>query len=289
MGSGPETALMVRPLNMVSSVCRVLVIILAASSIRGQDIDYDGESVRKMTNPLSLAATDTEMLWQKDDGSYKMAYDAPSGFRAEVRDPNGGMKGVYGWTDEAGNLVTKTFLSDEKGFRYTDFSELGIKLPQLPFDLHPVAGQRKFPKDQNDDEEEDDDFEVKEPSVRLNQEPVQLHPFGRLIPEIEAVVIEPSVREHSGGNFKLGKNFNRPQAVGALAGQEGLGLYHRHSFLPQTSEVSRAVQLHNGLVYPYPLKFNHPLIYPQKVVYQNYVQHSPQYQMLTYSPWLMGK
>lgn len=69
--SGPETALMVRPLNMVSSVCRVLVIILVASSIRGQDIDYDGESVRKMTNPLSLAATDTEMLWQKDDGSYK--------------------------------------------------------------------------------------------------------------------------------------------------------------------------------------------------------------------------
>ena len=46
-----------------------------------------------------------------------MAYDAPNGFRAEVRDPDGGMKGVYGWTDEAGNLVTKTFLSDENGFR----------------------------------------------------------------------------------------------------------------------------------------------------------------------------
>ena len=69
--SGPEAALMVRPLNMVSIVCRVLFVILAASSIRGQDLDYDEESVRKMTNPLSLAATDTEMLWQKDDGSYK--------------------------------------------------------------------------------------------------------------------------------------------------------------------------------------------------------------------------
>ena len=46
-----------------------------------------------------------------------MAYDAPNGFRAEVRDPSGGMKGIYGWTDEAGNLVTKTFLSDDKGFR----------------------------------------------------------------------------------------------------------------------------------------------------------------------------
>ena len=31
-------------------------------------------------------------------------------------------------------------------FRYTDFSELGIELPQLPYNLHPQAGQRKFPK-----------------------------------------------------------------------------------------------------------------------------------------------
>ena len=56
---------------MVSSMYHVAVIILAASIIRGQDINYDEESVRKMTNPLSLSATDTEMLWQKDDGSYK--------------------------------------------------------------------------------------------------------------------------------------------------------------------------------------------------------------------------
>ena len=55
---------------MVSSVCHVLVI-LAASSISGREIGYDEEGVRKMTNPLSLAATDTEMLWQRDDGSYK--------------------------------------------------------------------------------------------------------------------------------------------------------------------------------------------------------------------------
>ena len=31
-------------------------------------------------------------------------------------------------------------------FRYADFSDLGIELPQLPYNLHPVAGQRKFPK-----------------------------------------------------------------------------------------------------------------------------------------------
>ena len=56
---------------MVSSMFHLLVIVLSASSIRAQDIDYDEQTVRKMTNPLSLAATDTEMLWQTDDGSHK--------------------------------------------------------------------------------------------------------------------------------------------------------------------------------------------------------------------------
>ena len=48
----------------------------------------------------------------------RMAHDAPNGFRAEVRDSSGGVKGVYGWTDQdTGSLVTRTFLSDEDGFR----------------------------------------------------------------------------------------------------------------------------------------------------------------------------
>ena len=47
----------------------------------------------------------------------RMAYDAPNGFRAEVREADGELKGVYGWTDPDGNLVTKTFLNDDKGFR----------------------------------------------------------------------------------------------------------------------------------------------------------------------------
>jgi len=276
---------------MFSSMCHLLVIILSASSIRAQDIDYDEQTVRKMTNPLSLAATDTEMLWQKDDGSYKMAYDAPNGFRAEVRDPAGGMKGIYGWTDEAGNLVTKTFLSDENGFRYTDFSELGIKLPQLPYDLHPVAGQRKFPKDHDVEKEEDDDYDdVDEPSVTLKQHPVQLHPFGRLVPEIKAIVIEPSVRTQS-SNFRFGGDYlTEPQAVGALAGPKGLGFYNRQGSRQQLPEVSRAVQLQSGLVYPYPLiANNYHLNYPHKVVYQNHVQSSPQHQRLIYSPWFFGK
>ena len=47
-----------------------------------------------------------------------MAHDAPNGFRAEVRDSSGGVKGVYGWRDQdTGSLVTRTFLSDQDGFR----------------------------------------------------------------------------------------------------------------------------------------------------------------------------
>ena len=147
-----------------------------------------------------------------------------------------------------------------------------------------MAGQRKFPKDHDveEEEEDDDDNKINEPSVLLKQQPVQLHPFGRLIPEINAVVIEPSVDREPISNFKSRNNYlTRPQAFGALAGQEGL--YRRQSSIPQTSVVSQAVQLHNGLVYPYPLKVNYHINYP------NYVQSSPQYQVMTYSPWYMGK
>ena len=50
----------------------LLVILLEASNIRGLNSEFnDDKTIRKMTNPLGLAATDTEMLWQKDDGSYK--------------------------------------------------------------------------------------------------------------------------------------------------------------------------------------------------------------------------
>ena len=90
-----------------------------------------------------------------------------------------------------------------------------------------MAGQRKFPKDHDEEEEEDDDDNKNnEPSVLLKQQPVQLHPFGRLIPEINAVVIEPSVNREQISNFKSRNNYlTRPQAFGALAGQKGLGLY----------------------------------------------------------------
>ena len=75
--------------------------------------------------------------------------------------------------------------------RYADFSELGIELPQLPYNLHPVAGQRKFPKQQQEEESEMEAGEAAATSAR--QHPVQLHPFGRVDEDINAVVLEAAL------------------------------------------------------------------------------------------------
>ena len=81
--------------------------------------------------------------------------------------------------------------------RYADFSELGIELPQLPYNLHPVAGQRKFPKQQQQEgEEEEEEMEAGEAAATsARQHPVQLHPFGRVDEDINAVVLEAALEE----------------------------------------------------------------------------------------------
>lgn len=148
-------------------------------------------------DPLMHYATDTEVVIRKNDGSYKMAYDTADGFRAETRDAGGVVKGVYGFTGPNGKIITKTYLSDSKGYRLASLSEMGVELPALPYNLHPKGGQRKFPK-------EDTTKEAKEPAslrqtkdepLLINyQHPVQINPFGRFDHHSEAVVIEPAVK-----------------------------------------------------------------------------------------------
>ena len=81
-------------------------------------------------------------------------------------------------------------------FRYADFSDLGIELPQLPYNLHPVAGQRKFPKPVVEIEKD-----VAKSPVKSKVHPVQLYPFGRIHEDINAVVIEPAEPLPSQGRF----------------------------------------------------------------------------------------
>jgi len=152
-------------------------------------------------DPLMHYATDTEVVIRKDDGSYKMAYDTADGFRAEMRDAGGVVKGVYGFTGPDGKIITKTYLSDKKGYRLASFSELGVELPALPYNLHPRAGQRKFPKEETSKKEEEPIMsrqEIEEPIVYKH--PVQIHPFGRFDHSASAIVIEPA-REGLVGPF----------------------------------------------------------------------------------------
>jgi len=109
-------------------------------------------------NPLLHSATDREVVLRQEDGSYKLAYDAEDGFRAEIRSKEGVVKGVYGHLDSSGSMVTQTYLSDENGFRLTSFKELGVALPALPYKLHPKAGQRKFPPYTDDEKVKDEEF-----------------------------------------------------------------------------------------------------------------------------------
>jgi len=160
-----------------------------------------------------------------------MAYDTADGFRAEVRDAGGVVKGVYGFTGPNGNIITKTYLSDGKGYRLASLSEMGVELPPLPYNLHPKAGQRKFPKEDTLEEKAETlKDEEEEPISNTYKHPVQINPFGRLDHGSEAIVIEPAVK-HLGRFIKqeeddeedyndiviVGEDYD--EAIGALAGR----------------------------------------------------------------------
>jgi len=213
-------------------------------------------------DPLMHYATDTEVVIRKDDGSYKMAYDTADGFRAEVRDAGGVVKGVYGFKGPNGKIITKTYLSDGEGYRLASLSELGLKLPPLPYNLHPKAGQRKFPKE----DELPETKEVANPGQKEQeleafeyQHPVQIHPFGRLDHHSKAVVIEPAVQglgrfieqddsledEDYNDIVIVGEDYDG--AIGALAGRPAAS--HPVDTLPSQPEVQQIV----GTL-PFPVK-----------------------------------
>jgi len=203
-------------------VVAVMVVFCTVELTNGREVAKD---------PLLHYATDTEVVIRKDDGSYKMAYDTADGFRAEVRDAGGVVKGVYGYTGPNGKIITKTYLSDSHGYRLASLSELGVELPPLPYNLHPKAGQRKFPKEEvpEEDVEPASSRQEDEGPMLINyQHPVQIHPFGRFDIGAEAVVIEPAVEglgrfidqnddEDYNDIVLVGEDYDG--AIGALAGR----------------------------------------------------------------------
>ena len=122
-----------------------------------------------------------------------MAYDTADGFRAEVRDAGGVVKGVYGYKGPNGKIITKTYLSDSQSYRLASLSELGVELPPLPYNLHPKAGQQKFPKEENQEKDKEPIHSKQEEENLMKsnyQHPVQIHPFGRLDDGKDAIVID---------------------------------------------------------------------------------------------------
>merc|ERR1711892_1345026 len=182
-----------------------------------------------------------------------MAYDTADGFRAEVRDAGGVVKGVYGFTGPNGKIITKSYLSDGQGYRLASLSEMGVELPALPYNLHPKAGQRKFPKQETlveTLEPASSRQEIKEPTPITYQHPVQINPFGRLDHGLAAVVIEPAVKglgrfiKQENDNTKedysdvviVGEDYN-DGAVGALAGQPASHPVDTETHQPALQEV----------------------------------------------------
>jgi len=164
---------------------------------------------------LKIFPSDNELVLRNfEDGTYKWVYEKDGMFRAEMEGEDGVVRGVYTLADQEGNLETQAYISggQQGGHRLVEFGDLGIDLPPLPYDLHPKAGQRKFPaaKEKEEEEEEEEKEEEEEENVVDNQShPVQIQPFGSYNKEIEAVVIEAEAGHGDSGAVG---------AVGALAG-----------------------------------------------------------------------
>lgn len=92
-----------------------------------------------------------------------------------------------------------------------EFGDLGIDLPPLPYNLHPKAGQRKFPAVSEEDEDRTENSS-EAVVVSAKSHPVEVQPFGSYKEDVEAIVIEAS-------ETKLGRYDEDDEvAVGALAG-----------------------------------------------------------------------
>merc|ERR1712037_67065 len=158
---------------------------------------------------LKIFPSDNELVLRNfEDGTYKWVYEKDGLFRAEMEDQDGVVRGVYTQADQEGNVQTQAYISGghQGGHRLVEFGDLGIDLPPLPYDLHPKAGQRKFPA-KKEKEDEEKEKEEEENVVDIQSHPVQIQPFGSYKKEIDAVVIEAELGQIESGG-----------AVGALAG-----------------------------------------------------------------------
>ena len=65
-----------------------------------------------------------------------MGTQSENQFRAEIRDANNEVKGVYSWLDASGNEHTVVFNSGKDGYKIMPLEESGIELPPFPYGLY---------------------------------------------------------------------------------------------------------------------------------------------------------
>merc|ERR1712156_815 len=65
-----------------------------------------------------------------------MGTQSENQFRAEIRDSNNEVKGVYSWLDASGNEHTVVFNSGKDGYKIMPLEESGIELPPFPYGLY---------------------------------------------------------------------------------------------------------------------------------------------------------
>ena len=70
--------------------------------------------------------------------------------------------------------------------------------------MHPMAGQRKFPKHDPEGEMSEEPVEIVQSKLNENKH-VPLHPFGKLNEDIEAVIVEPALKVNS-DSFRSWRN-----------------------------------------------------------------------------------
>merc|ERR1711913_14763 len=204
--------------------CLVLLAILAPNTAKEAE-----------QGKLKVFPSENELVLRNfEDGTYKWVYEKDGQLRAEVEGPDGVKRGVYTVDGADGQIKTQAYISGgNQGHRLVEFGELGIDLPPLPYNLHPKAGQRKFPAAKHAEEKGEMEEEEEENVVDKQSHPVQIQPFGSYKKEIEAVVIEAEQGKING------------EAVGALAGPP---VFRR----PQMDSNIYHYNTNYNLIYQYP-------------------------------------
>lgn len=121
------------------------MIILVGVLVSAQDYEFDEKIPlhKKKADPNMISATEHQMTIRSSEGDLKMGTDSGDHFRAESRDKNNEVQGVYGWIDPSGSTHTIAYNSGIHGYRTVPVSSSGITLPPFPKSLYATSAEKR--------------------------------------------------------------------------------------------------------------------------------------------------